>query len=218
MTENDSEAVTATAKEDGQTGGADLLVAEDTYLTSGVHIGTQQKTADMKPFIYRVRNDGLYVLDIKQTDQRIRAVAKMLARYDANKILVVSARQYGQRPARELARAIGAMAIVGRFMPGTLTNPNTPNFIEPEIMLLTDPLGDAQALREAVNIGIPVVGLVDTNNELKNIDLCVPTNNKGRRSLALVYWLLTRETLKAQGKLSSDEEYSKSVEDFEASL
>jgi small subunit ribosomal protein S2 len=192
------------------------LVPEEQYLGSGVHIGTQQKNADMKEFIYRVRNDGLFVLDVKKTDERLRAAAKMIARYPAEKVLFVSARQYGQKPAKELATLIGAMAIAGRFMPGTMTNPNTPNFIEPEIILVTDPLGDTQALREAVNIGIPVIGLCDTNNELKYIDLCLPTNNKGRRSLALVYWLIARETLKAKGAIKSNEEFKKTIEDFEA--
>lgn len=196
--------------------GSEPLVSEDVYLTSGVHIGTQQKTADMKPFIYRVRNDGLYVLDVSKTDKAIKSAAKMLAKYDPPKILVVAARQYGQKPAKELATLMGAMAIVGRFMPGTLTNPNTPNFLEPEILLVTDPLGDTQALREAVNIGIPVIALCDTNNELKYVDLCIPTNNKGRRSLALVYWLLAREALKAKGAVKSNEEFTKTIEDFEA--
>jgi small subunit ribosomal protein S2 len=183
--------------------GGESLASEDLYLTSGVHIGTQQKTADMKRFVYRVRNDGLYVLDVSKTDQRLKMAAKLLSKFDPSKILVVSARQYGQKPAKELATNIGAMAIAGRFMPGTLTNPNTPNFVEPEVMLLTDPLGDAQALREAVNIGIPVVAFCDTNNELKYVDLAVPTNNKGRRSLALVYWLLTREILKVKGQIKT---------------
>lgn len=214
MADNERTTVEETASENKP----DTLVPEDMYLTSGVHIGTQQKTKDMRPFIYRVRNDGLYVLDVGMTDQRIRDAAALLARTEPSRILVVSARQYGQKPAREFAKAIGAMAIVGRFMPGTLTNPNTPNFIEPDVMVLTDPLGDAQSLREAVNIGVPVVGLADTNNELKNIDLAIPTNNKGRRSLAFVYWLLTRETLKAMGRIKSDEEWERPVEDFEASL
>jgi small subunit ribosomal protein S2 len=192
------------------------LVAEDVYLTSGVHIGTQQKTADMKGFVYRVRNDGLYILDVAQTDRRIRAAAKLLTKFDPARVLVVSARQYGQKPAKDLARHIGAMAIAGRFMPGTLTNPNTPNFIEPEVMVLTDPLGDAQALREAVNIGIPVIGLCDTNNETKYVDIVIPTNNKGRRSLALVYWLLTREVLMEGGKLANREAFDKTIDDFEA--
>jgi len=197
-------------------GDGEPLVPEDLYLTSGVHIGTQQKTADMRPFIYRVRNDGLYVLDVSKTDKSIKQAAKLLSKFEPGKILFVSARQYGQKPAKELATLVGSMAIVGRFMPGTMTNPNTPNFIEPEALFVTDPMGDTQALREAVNIGIPVVGLCDTNNELKYIDLCIPTNNKGRRSLALVYWLLAREILKVKGVIKSNEEYTKTIEDFEA--
>ena len=95
---------------------ADLLVPEDIYLTSGVHIGTQQKSADMKDFIFKVRQDGLYVLDVQKTDERIRVAASMIARYDPRRVLVVSARQYGQRPAREFSRAIGAPAFAGRFV------------------------------------------------------------------------------------------------------
>lgn len=207
----DARASSGTWGADGQP-----LVPEDLYLTSGVHIGTQQKTADMRPFIYRVRNDGLYVLDVSKTDKAIKNAAKLLCKFNPSKILIVSARQYGQKPAKELATLFGAMAIVGRFMPGTMTNPNTPNFIEPEVLLVTDPLGDTQALREAVNIGVPVIGLCDTNNELKYIDLCIPTNNKGRRSLALVYWLLAREILKIKGTIKSNEEFTKTIEDFEA--
>ena len=222
MPEQEESQRTVPAGDDSQSdepgSNAELLVSEDLYLTSGVHIGTQQKTADMRPYIFKVRNDGLYVLDVKATDRRIRDAALLVSRTEPNRVLVVSARQYGQKPAREFAKRVGAMAIVGRFMPGTLTNPNTPNFIEPDVLILTDPLGDAQALREAVNTGIPVVGMVDSNNELKNIDLAIPTNNKGRRSLAFIYWLLTRETMKAQGKIKSDEEFTTTVEDFEASL
>ncbi len=170
----------------------DLLVEEDTYLTSGVHIGTQQKSADMKEFIYKVRQDGLYVLDVKKTDERIRAAASFLSRYDPRRILVVSARQYGQKPAREFSKAIGAPAFAGRFVPGTLTNPANPGFIEPEILVVTDPSADKQALNEALNLGIPIVALCDANNETRNVDLVIPTNNKGRRALACVYWLLAR--------------------------
>ena len=194
------------------------LVPEDTYLGCGIHIGTQQKNADMKGYIYRVRNDGLFVLDVKKTDERIRAAAKMLARYPAERILFVSARQYGQKPIRVLQKHTGVLAMPGRFMPGTLTNPNTSQFIEPQVIVLTDPAGDAQAMREALNVGIPIIALCDTNNETRNVDLVIPTNNKGRRSLALIYWLLTRELLKASGKIDSDEAFTVTVDDFEATL
>lgn len=198
--------------------GTELLTSEDEYLTSGVHIGTQHKNADMKPYIFRVRNDGLFVLDIAKTDQQIRAAAKLLAKYDPSKVLFVSQRQYGQKPVKEAAKAVGANAIAGRFMPGTCTNPIVAGFMEPDVLVLTDPLGDAQAMREAMNIKIPILGLVDSNNETKNLDLVIPANNKGRRSLALTYWLLAREILVERGQLKDRSEFTPTVDDFEASL
>ena len=196
----------------------DMMVSEETYMTSGVHIGTRQKTADIKDFIYKVRNDGLYIIDVKQTDKKIKIAAKLLAKYDPSKILAVSVRQYGQKPIRKLGEYTGITVFDGRFRPGTLTNPNSDNFFEPEVIILTDPLADIQALHEAQNIGIPVIALCDTNNETKYVDVAIPTNNKGRRALALVYWLLAREMQKAQGKIKSDEEFTVTVEDFEAEI
>jgi len=195
-----------------------MMVSEEIYMTSGVHIGTRQKTADIKEFIYKVRNDGLYIIDVKKTDERIKAAAKFLAKYDPSKVLVVSVRQYGQKPVRKLGELTGIQVLDGRFQPGTLTNPNAKTFLEPEIILLTDPLADIQALHEAKNIGIPVLALCDTNNETKYIDYVIPTNNKGRRALALIYWLLARAILKEQGKISSDEDFKATVEDFEAEI
>jgi small subunit ribosomal protein S2 len=197
---------------------ATMMVSEETYMTSGVHIGTRQKTADIKEFIYKVRNDGLYIIDVKKTDERIKVAAKFLAKYDPSKILAVSVRQYGQKPVRKLGETTGIQVLDGRFQPGTLTNPNAKTFLEPEIILLTDPLADIQALHEAKNIGIPVLALCDTNNETKYIDYVIPTNNKGRRALALIYWLLARAILREQGKIKSDEEFKVTVEDFEAEI
>src|SRR2546426_584799 len=170
-------------QEEERIGAEGLLVPEDTYLTSGVHIGTQQKSADMMPFIYKVRSDGLYVLDIKKTDTRIRLASKFLSHFTPEKVLVVAARQYGQKPARLFGKACGFTVIAGRFVPGTLTNPQVDEYVEPEVLLVTDPAADQQALREALNIGIPVMGLCDANNETRDVDLVVPTNNKGRRTL-----------------------------------
>jgi len=195
-----------------------MIVSEETYMTSGVHIGTRQKTADIKEFIYKVRNDGLYIIDVKQTDERIKSAAKFLAKYDPSKVLIVSVRQYGQKPIKKLGEYTGMVALDGRFRPGTLTNPNSKNFFEPELILLTDPLADIQALHEAENIGIPVIALCDTNNETKYVDVVIPTNNKGRRALALIYWLLTRGILKEQGKIKSDADFTATVEDFEAEI
>jgi len=204
--------------EEQTTGGTSLLIPEDVYLTSGVHIGTQQKSADMKEFIFKVRTDGLYVLDVKETDERIRVAANFLARFEPSRVLVVSARQYGQKPAKVFAKSIGAHVIAGRFVPGSLTNPILPNFVEPDVLFVTDPAADEQALKEALNVGIPIVGICDANNETKYVDLVIPSNNKGRRALATIYWLLTREVQKARSQVATDDDYKMTVEEFEASL
>jgi len=177
----------------------DLLIPVEDYLSAGVHIGTQQKTADMERFIHRVRDDGLYVLDVSTTDQRIRTAADFLANYNPEQILVTSSRQYGRFPAEKFADAIGARARTGRFIPGTLTNPDYAGYIEPDVVVVTDPIGDAQAVKEAITVGIPVIAMCDSNNQLSNVDLVIPTNNKGRRALSVVYWLLANETLDRRG-------------------
>jgi len=193
--------------------GYESIIPQDEYLTAGIHIGTQQKTKEMMRFVYRVRTDGLYVLDIQATDQRIRLAAKMLAKYDPGRILIVSARQYGHYPSEMFAKATGARAITGRFIPGTLTNPKLHIYVEPDILIVTDPSGDLQAVSEAVNVGIPVIGLCDTNNSTSNVDFVIPTNNKGRKALALIYWLMAKKTLEERG-----DTINYTVADFEAEL
>ena len=125
---------------------------------------------------------------------------------------------HGQKPARIFAETVGAKAFPGRFVPGTLTNPELPQYSEPRVIVVTDPAADQQALREAVNVGVPVVALSDANNETKYVDLVIPTNNKGRRALATVYWLLAREFLKVRGVIKGDKDFPQTIEDFEATL
>ena len=192
---------------------ADLLIPVEDYLAAGAHIGTQQKTQDMERFIHRVRTDGLYVLDVSMTDKRIRTAADFLADYEPEQILVASSRQYGRFPAEKFADAVGARARTGRFIPGTLTNPKYDGYIEPDVIVVTDPIGDSQAVKEAITVGIPVIAMCDSNNTTGNVDLVVPTNNKGRKALSVVYWLLANETLDRRGA-----EPAYSLDDFESEI
>ena len=189
------------------------LVPVEEYLAAGVHIGTQQKSKDMMKFIYRVRGDGLYILDIKETDERIKKAAAFLARVDPSRILVVTSRQYGQYPARKFANTIGGVAVVGRFIPGMLTNQRLDRYLEPQVLVVTDPIGDSQAVKEAVQVGIPIIAFCDTNNMTSFVDLVIPTNNKGRKALSMVYYLLTREVMRHRGVATS-----LTIEDFETEL
>ncbi|MBI4167324.1 MAG: 30S ribosomal protein S2 [Candidatus Aenigmarchaeota archaeon] len=187
----------------------DLLIPRADYLSAGVHIGMRQRTEDMREFIFKIRSDGMSVLDIKKLDERIRIASKFLA--SKNNILVVSRRGVGGKAAEKFAELVGGRAITGRFYPGTLTNPAYEGFFQPGVVLVMDPLVDAQAVTEAVDERIPVIALCDTFNETRNLDLVLPTNNKGKRAIALIFWLLTRETMKAKDLIKSDGEYASMI-------
>src|SRR3989304_4160587 len=197
---NETQKEEATAPEEG------LLLPRDTLLSAGIHIGTRMKTGDMEQFIYRVRPDGLFVLDVKKTDDRIRSAAKFLARFEPAKIAVAASRLYAQEPIKKFCEVTSATPLIGRFIPGMLSNPLYPNRVEPEVIVVSDPRADAQAVKEASNVGIPIIALCSTDNEFAGVDLVIPTNNKGRRALAVVFWLLARQVLRERGELAADKD------------
>jgi small subunit ribosomal protein S2 len=196
----------------------ELLLPRDTLLSAGIHIGTRMKTKDMEQFIYRVRPDGLFVLDVKKTDDRIRTVAKFLAKFESAKIALAAARLYAQEPVQKFCEITGTTPLVGRFVPGLLSNPLYPNRIEPEVLLVSDPRADFQAVKEASSVGIPVIALCSTDNEFAGVDVVIPTNNKGRRALAVIYWLLARQLLRERGEIPQDKDIPLTIEDFEAKI
>lgn len=199
--------MTMTAKTEVKAKKEKLIVPREKYLGAGVHIGLTTKTADMKRFIYKIRPNGLAVLNVGMIDRRIGYAVNMLA--GRKNILVVSRKENGQESAKKFAEVTGSMSITGRFMPGSLTNPSSKDFSEPDILIVTDPLADKQAIKEAYTMRIPIIGLVDTFNELAHLDFVIPCNNKGKKSLALVYWLLARLLLEKKG-----EKFSSSLEGF----
>jgi len=195
-----------------------LLLPRDTLLSAGIHIGTRMKTLDMEPFIYRVRPDGLFVLDVKKTDDRIRVTGKFLSRYEPARIAVAATRLYAHEPVKMFCKLTGATPLIGRFIPGQLSNPQYSSRIDPEVILVCDPRADAQAVKEASKVGIPIVALCSTDNEFAGVDLVIPTNNKGRRALAVVFWLLARQVLRERGELGADKDPPVTIEDFEAKV
>jgi small subunit ribosomal protein S2 len=216
--ETKSEAAIETPTAETGTQEEELLLPRDTMLSAGIHIGTRMKTGDMEQFIYRIRPDGLFVLDVKKTDDRIRVAAKFLARFELGKVAGAAARLYAQEPVKKFCELTKAIPVVGRFIPGLLSNPLYPNRIEPEVLIVSDPRADGQAVKEAASIGIPVIALCSTDNEFSEVDLVIPTNNKGRRALAVIYWLLARQVLRERGELQSDKDPTLTVDDFEAKI
>jgi small subunit ribosomal protein S2 len=196
----------------------DLLVPIDQYLAAGVHIGTHICNKEMRRFVYRIRPDGLYVLDVRKIDERIRIAAKMLSRYHPEKILAVSVRQYGHQPVKKFSYYTRSKSVTGRIIPGILTNPRLEWYIEPDIILVTDPRADQQIITEAARIGVPVIAFTDTDNRTENIDLIIPANNKGRKSLALLYWLLARQVLRERAEIPENGDLPEPPQEFETKL
>lgn len=192
------------------------LVPLNTYLSSGIHIGMKQRVKAMSRYIYKVRSDKLAVFNVQMIDKQLETASKMLSRYKPEEILVVSRKKNGFKPAVKFAESIGgANVIYGRFYPGTLTNQQYKKYAEPKVLVVTDPFLDKQAVKEAVDSHIPIIGLCDTFNDPKNLDLVISMNNKGRKSLALAYWVIAKEIMKLRGEIKGDAEFKFSLEDFE---
>src|SRR5918995_3401959 len=191
---------------------------EKMILSTGIRVGTPVKTKYMIPFIVRANPEGLYILDISKTLSRIDVAAKFIGRSNISRVAVTSAREYGKTPVEKFCEFTGATGIFGRFMPGTFTNPSLPKYMEPEIVIVTDPQADQQAVIEATRAGVPVIAISNSDNVTSKVDLVIPANNRGRKALATVYWLLAREVMKKQGKIKSDKEMKLTIDDFETKL
>ena len=187
-------------------------------LSTGIRVGTAVKTKFMIPFITKASPEGLYMIDLDVTLDRIQTAAKFINQAKIENVIVCSGREYANTPIEKFCEITGARKMLGRFMPGTLTNPSLPYYIEPSLVLISDPQVDAQAIIEATNAGIPVIGVSNTDNVTSKVDLVIPANNRGRKSLATVYWLLAREILVQKGELKEDEPLKYEIDDFETKI
>ena len=187
-------------------------------LSTGIRVGTQVKTKFMKPYITKASPEGLYMIDLDITLERIKVAAKFINRMDIEKVIVCSAREYAITPIEKFCEVTGAIQMLGRFMPGTLTNPSLPYYIEPKLLIISDPQVDSQATTEATNAGITVIGVSNTDNITSKVDLVIPANNRGRKSLATIYWLLAHDILVERGELKEEESLKYEIDDFETKI
>lgn len=191
-----------------------LLVPLEQYLAAGIHIGTKFRTKDMEPFIYKINPNGLAILNVQKIDERLRIAAKLLAKYEPQDILVVCRRENGWQAVKAFAKITGVKFYAGRYPAGVITNTNLENYFEPKIMLVVDPWPDKNAVKDALNTGVPIIALCDSNNTTNNIDLIIPCNNKGSKSLALVFWILAKLYLQERGLLAKDKELDTPISEF----
>ncbi len=192
----------------------DMLIPLEDYIRSGIYIGTRVVTPQMRQFVYRRRADGLAIFNTDLIDEKLREGIEFLSHFDAKDIIMVCKRHAGWKAAEKFSEITGIRVFIGRYPPGLLTNLALENFTETKIMLVTDPWPDKNAVNDAVRVGIPIIALCDTNNTANNVDLIVPCNNKGKKSLGLIFWIIAKEYLKNRGVIKKDEDLKVTVDDF----
>jgi len=184
-------------------------------LAANVHTGTRNLNASMKAYIWKRRQDGVHIINLEKTWEKLVLAARVIVTIEnPADVCVISGRPYGQRAVIKFAQHTGATQLPGRFTPGTFTNQEQKQFLEPRLLILTDPRTDSQPLVESSYVSIPTICLCDTDNELQYVDIAIPANNKGKHSIGLMYWLLAREVRRMRSLLPRLHPWEVSVDLF----
>lgn len=175
-------------------------------LVSGAHLGAQNLNFQMERYVFKRKQDGVCLFNIRQMWDKLVLAARVIATIEnPADVCIISARQISQRAVLKYARYTGATPIAGRFTPGSFTNQIQSAFKEPRLIIVTDPIADHQPITEASYVNIPIIAFVNSDNALRHIDVAIPCNNRGPVSIGLMIWLLAREVLRIRDKLPRTE-------------
>ena len=189
------------------------LVPIEEYLTAGVHIGTKYKNGFSNEFVHKSRPDGLKVIDTAQTDLKLKALIRVVSRYEPHEVAIMGRRENAKKPLGMLKNLVGFDVYTGRYLPGMMSNAELDTYKEYKLVIVCDPLTDKNILEEAFSLGVMTAGFCDTNNKTNKLDLVIPINNKGKKSLGLALMILAKHYL-VNRKIIKESEFTYTLDDF----
>lgn len=167
-------------------------------LAAKCHLGTKSISNNMKSYVFSRRADGLHIIHLGKTWEKLMLAARVLAIIEPEDIYITFSTSKSRRPAIKLAKYVGGKTNQDRFVPGTFTN----TLEESTMLVCMDPMTDFQAVQESSKCNMPVIAFTNTHSLLKYVDLAIPCNNMGSQSLGVMCWFLSRAILRIRGILN----------------
>jgi len=190
----------------------ETLVPLTDYIACSVHLGTKVITPDMRKYVYKRRADGLAVINTNLIDDKIREASAFFNNFAPEDVFIVSKREASWPAVEKFSEVTGIRAFMKKYPAGIITNLILDNFFEAKLVLICDPWVDKNALNDSLRLKIPTIAICDTNNYARLITKVIPSNNKSRKSVGMILYILAREYLKSNGKEKEAKELK--LEDF----